>query len=343
MGGKAAILLVLGFSIVFLVVGYNFNNVASNSLDNYYRYYNESVAYNIAVSGANMAASELFFDETWDDGFQNLSLSGGELNVYVANPVGANGGSSPVPSGKVVICHKPDSILANAHTILISQNALSAHLAHGDVIGRCAINSDSTSGMKITVISEGTVDFLGETITRTTVVELLPSKMSKFAYFQGTPSTSIWWNSGDTVWGPMHVQGDLQVANKPVFYGKVTSEGGIDYYDSGSGYYDYQQTGTRMEYQEVGGHWETVKYGKKTRTIWVAEYAWVEVPVYTKVWVSTTTDDPQFYGGYESGIDLPMPEDGVEGVREAAYDGGYVFTGHDTVIITFTPVIITVC
>ena len=38
---------------------------------------------------------------------------------------------------KVVICHIPPGNPDNAHTITISENALSAHLAHGDHVGAC--------------------------------------------------------------------------------------------------------------------------------------------------------------------------------------------------------------
>lgn len=38
---------------------------------------------------------------------------------------------------KVQVCHRPPGNPANFHTINISQNALPAHLAHGDLVGAC--------------------------------------------------------------------------------------------------------------------------------------------------------------------------------------------------------------
>ena len=38
---------------------------------------------------------------------------------------------------KVTICHIPPGNPANFHTIKVSQNAYSAHLAHGDLAGAC--------------------------------------------------------------------------------------------------------------------------------------------------------------------------------------------------------------
>ena len=39
--------------------------------------------------------------------------------------------------GKVTICHKTGSKKNPQHTIVVSSNALDAHLAHGDTLGPC--------------------------------------------------------------------------------------------------------------------------------------------------------------------------------------------------------------
>lgn len=307
MGGKAAILLVLGFSLIFLVIGHNFNNLINRSIDNSVRYYTGTNAYNIAVSGANMAAAEIFFDNTWDDGFTNVSYNGGTINVYVSNPLGSTGG------GKVTICHIPPGNPNARHTLEIPNSALAAHLAHGDYIGACGVGGGSSEPDMITILAEGTYNGNTNLVT----VELLPSKFSKFAYYSAYEPSDIWWTSGDTVWGPMHVQGNLKVANSPVFFGKVTLEGGLDSYN---GHY---------EYIEVGGYWDRRQVGHGRNRHW--EDVWV--PIYDWQWVSD--DDPKFYGGLEQGISVPLPEDGVANVEAAANAGGHVFSGQDTVIITF--------
>lgn len=43
---------------------------------------------------------------------------------------------------KIAICHIPPGNPDNAHTIVISINALHAHLAHGDVIGGCSTQEE---------------------------------------------------------------------------------------------------------------------------------------------------------------------------------------------------------
>jgi hypothetical protein len=44
--------------------------------------------------------------------------------------------------GKVVICHIPPGNPGNAHEIVVSSNAVPAHLAHGDKIGGCSCDDD---------------------------------------------------------------------------------------------------------------------------------------------------------------------------------------------------------
>jgi len=85
MGGKGAILLVLSFSVIFLVFGQRFNWLTTDALDNLVDYYSETKAHNIAVSGANLAASAIFFDGGWDDGFDDLQFNGGEIDVEITD------------------------------------------------------------------------------------------------------------------------------------------------------------------------------------------------------------------------------------------------------------------
>jgi len=83
MTGKASLFLVLGFSVIFFMMARNMNSVSGDMESNYYGYYYRSVAHNIAVSGANMAACQLFFDKTWIAGYTNVSFCGGTLNVRI--------------------------------------------------------------------------------------------------------------------------------------------------------------------------------------------------------------------------------------------------------------------
>jgi hypothetical protein len=83
MAGKASLLLVLGFSLLFLVFGHNFNTVSTRTVENFTDYYSETVAHDLAVSGANLGANAVYLDNKWDTGYKNLKLNGGEVEVKI--------------------------------------------------------------------------------------------------------------------------------------------------------------------------------------------------------------------------------------------------------------------
>lgn len=251
MGGKASLLLVLGFSLIFLVVGHNFNNLSVNAVDNITDYYVESMAHNIAVSGANMAASQVFMDKTWGDGYSDLSFAGGIINVYISNP--------EATGTKVTICHIPPGNPDAQHTINVSSSAVPAHLAHGDYLGSCG---DPINPNEVIIISEGT--FQG--VTKVVTVKLRPSHFSKFGNFYKTVSAAP--ATGDTFNGPFHANSKLTTYGTPVFWGKVTTKNGLK--------------------------------------------------------LMGAPKDPKFYGGYESGVDIPLQFD-TTGMRSTAQTNGYIF------------------
>lgn len=219
MGGKAAILLVLGFSMIFLVVGQNFLGITNRAVDNVGKYYNDTQAYNIAVAGANMAANAIFMDKTWEVGYDNLSFAGGIIDVYVSNPQG-------VSSGRVTICHRPPGNPAGQKTLSLPVSAVAAHLAHGDVMGACG--SETVDNTMATIVAEGTFN----NITKVISVQLRPSNFAKFGNYYS--SISAMPATGDTFHGPFHVNGTLYTYGSPVFLGKTSSKGGLSKYGSGN-------------------------------------------------------------------------------------------------------------
>ncbi|MBI3123400.1 MAG: hypothetical protein HYZ10_03260 [Ignavibacteriales bacterium] len=218
MGGKAAILLVLGFSMIFLVVGQNFLGITNRAVDNVGKYYNDTQANNIAIAGANMAANAIFMDKTWEAGYDNLSFAGGTIDVYVSNPQG-------VSSGRVTICHRPPGNAGAQKTLLIPVSAVAAHLAHGDVMGACG--SETVDNTMATIVAEGTFN----NITKVISVQLRPSNFAKFGNYYS--SISALPATGDTFHGPFHVNGTLSTWGSPVFLGKASSKGGLSKYGSG--------------------------------------------------------------------------------------------------------------
>lgn len=217
MGGRAAMLLVLGFSVIFLTIGFNFNNLTNRSVENAMDYFDETQAYNLAVSGANLAANQIFLDKSWSTGYQNQTLGGGIINVYVGNNYTSSG--SVLTSGKTVICHIPPGNPDKAHTLSVGNSAVAAHLAHGDYLGAC--KSDHYSDEIATIFSEGT--FNG--VTKVIVVKLKPSTFAKFGNYYST--MTAYPATGDTFSGPFHVNSSLTTYGSPVFLGKVTCKGGL--------------------------------------------------------------------------------------------------------------------
>ncbi len=83
MVGKAQIILVLGFALIFMMMGYLWSDLSSRSVDNQVDYYKETIAHNLAVSGANMALHEIFVDQSWTAGISDLDYFDGEIDANV--------------------------------------------------------------------------------------------------------------------------------------------------------------------------------------------------------------------------------------------------------------------
>lgn len=82
MSGKALLILVVGFTLIFAVMGYFWGGLATRSVDNHVSYYKMTIAHNIAVSGANLALHEVITDPSWNAGIsKNYEL--GHMNVSV--------------------------------------------------------------------------------------------------------------------------------------------------------------------------------------------------------------------------------------------------------------------
>jgi len=218
MVGKATLFVVAGFSLIFLIVEYNMGNVSTRAVENFTDYYLENYAHEAAVGGANLAANEMFMDQSWSKGISDLVYNEAKVNVSVS-----------------VI-----DVFKNIRKI------------------------------------SSTAEYQG--VKQTVEVTLVPSKFSKFAYYSVSEGSNIYWTTNDTVWGPFHTQDKFKISGNPVFFGKVTTLKG-----------------------------------------------------YTK----TASSKPKFYGGYESGINLPFPADGITNVASEAASGGKTISGKDTVYVTF--------
>jgi hypothetical protein len=64
--------------------------------------------------------------------------------------------------------------------------------------------------------------------TCTVMLILRPSNFAKFAVYAGTSAAAVYWATGDSAFGPVHVQGTLRTHGTPYFGGKVTTLNGVD-------------------------------------------------------------------------------------------------------------------
>lgn len=97
MGGKASLLLVIGFSMIFAVAGSKFNRLAYNSTDNSATYYDTQIIDNIANSGINYAISNLRRNPNWvppesnnSKSVGNFTLNGGTISIDLKKSASTN-------------------------------------------------------------------------------------------------------------------------------------------------------------------------------------------------------------------------------------------------------------
>ena len=104
MVGKASLIMILGFSLIFMVMGYFWGDLATRSVDNHVSYYKNTIAHNIAVSGINIALRYFLEDNTWISGFTR-DFENGQMDVSV-NTIIADTSLEVVSVGKFMGAEK---------------------------------------------------------------------------------------------------------------------------------------------------------------------------------------------------------------------------------------------
>jgi len=219
--GKLSLYLVLGFSILYMIMGNSSNKMTTRTIENMVDYNAKTQAHNIAVSATNLACNEIFLNGAWDDGYDDIDFENGDFDVDV-------------------------QVLDPWRNI-----------------------------RKLTTIG----NYGG--VSKTIEVIFQPSSFAKFAYLSISDPTNLYWSNKDTIWGPFHSQGNIKAYRHPVFYGKATTNGTVQYYQT------------------------------------------------------EALDAPRFLGGFEPGVSLTFPLSGLDNIQALANDDGHVFSGKDTVYLTF--------
>jgi len=219
--GKLSLYLVLGFGILYMIMGNKSNKISILTNENMVDYNAKTMVHSIAVSATNLACNEIFLNGAWDEGFVNVPFNGGYVN-------------------------------ANVQVLDPFRN----------------IRKLTTSG-----------NYGG--LNKTIEVIFQPSNFSKFAYLSISDPTNLYWSNNDTIWGPFHSQGNINAYRHPVFKGKVTTKGYVNFYEN-----------------EI-------------------------------------LDAPRFCGGFESGVSLTFPAASLDILKSLANSNGHLFSGKDTVYLTF--------
>ena len=98
--GRNAIYLAIGFTILCLLSGLNLSRVSVGAFSNAIAYQENSNLLNIAETGTNFAANQLFTTPNWRTGFQNVPFGGGTFSVavnMVVNRIPIRAGSRLLP------------------------------------------------------------------------------------------------------------------------------------------------------------------------------------------------------------------------------------------------------
>jgi hypothetical protein len=89
MGGRASLILVLAFSILFGLMGSQMLRTSNEATDSYINYYIKTKSHDIATSAANISANNLFKDKSWSAGYTDLQIDDGSADVTVQT-IGVN-------------------------------------------------------------------------------------------------------------------------------------------------------------------------------------------------------------------------------------------------------------
>ncbi len=81
MVGRGTLIVILGFSLIFALASRYWERTSTEAVDNFVQYYDETVAHNIAVSAANVAADTVFRDPGAPSVSMSGTFSGGSYNI----------------------------------------------------------------------------------------------------------------------------------------------------------------------------------------------------------------------------------------------------------------------
>lgn len=176
MGGKASLMLVMGFAVALTFISYNMNEFSSQALNNMTSYNDATTSHELALTGANVGLSKFYIDTTWTgpltEECATTQLNGG-FTVWVFD---AGTGQKILRS--------------------VSSCPSSASGTLRDTVDVCVSTQSDNS-------------------------------LTLYAWMTNNTG-NVFWNNGDTIWGPAHSNGNVHISGSPVFAGKITTSKHFD-------------------------------------------------------------------------------------------------------------------
>ena len=83
--GKYSIMLVFALVVMLGVILPNVHSLGNRSVENFLNYSMQIQSHNLAVSGANAAATQIYLTPEWREGYSEVSVNGGRYNVSVTD------------------------------------------------------------------------------------------------------------------------------------------------------------------------------------------------------------------------------------------------------------------
>ncbi len=189
MGGKAILIVTIGFGFILSYLGLNISGMSTRAIENMSNYTTTTESHNLALTGANVGLAKVYLDTSWV-GTISQDFSGGE-----------GGGEEEGETG--------------SGNLVGSFSVTMAKLGGG--MSRLRSISSYPHSPSVTLHDTIEVFFTDKKENSFTLLAWMTN-------FEG----NVFWITGDTVWGRVHSNGNLHVNGKPVFYEKVTTSKMMD-------------------------------------------------------------------------------------------------------------------
>lgn len=80
--GRTSLMMVMGFSVMLMLMGYNLSNVSIDAYNNYQQYYNRSAAHNMAAGAINMGSNVIYRTPNARPRWIERPLDGGTVSLW---------------------------------------------------------------------------------------------------------------------------------------------------------------------------------------------------------------------------------------------------------------------